>query len=77
MATNDKGEAKSNSSNATAVATCSHVGCNCQTTEGEFCNEFCEQVETSDDMQLCGCGHFACDASKELGNEGTFSQTGS
>lgn len=63
--------------NSTAVTTCSHTGCKCQATEGEFCNEFCEKVETSDDIQLCGCGHFACDTSKELGNEGTFSATGS
>lgn len=56
---------------------CNHVACKCQTTEGSCCSEFCRNVETSEDNQRCGCGHTACDTTKEIGNESTFASTGS
>jgi hypothetical protein len=60
------------------VHTCSNVPCKCNATDGaEFCNSFCEEVETSEDDRKCGCGHMACDYTKQMGNEQTFDATGS
>jgi hypothetical protein len=57
---------------------CQRVACKCSTTSSEgFCNSFCSDVETSEDDQKCGCGHMACDATKQMGNESTFDATGS
>jgi hypothetical protein len=57
---------------------CKHVACKCNANaEGEFCDSFCEDVETSEDDKKCGCGHMACDATKQMGNESTFDATGS
>ena len=57
---------------------CEHMSCKCNVdTADEFCGIFCKDVETSEDDMKCGCGHMRCDATKEMGNENTFSRSGS
>jgi hypothetical protein len=58
---------------------CENVACKCNTSteQDHFCNAFCEEVETSEDDRKCGCGHMACDYTKQMGNEATFDATGS
>jgi len=61
------------------IHSCENMACKCNLT-GEadhFCNAFCEEVETSSDDHKCGCGHMACDYTKQMGNEQTFDATGS
>lgn len=55
---------------------CSHLPCKCHA-NGVYCGEFCKSVEESCDDRKCGCGHMECDATKQMGNESTFSSTGS
>ena len=55
---------------------CDSTACKCRSEE-EYCGEFCKSVETSSDDLKCGCGHMACDITKQLGNESTFDATGS
>ena len=55
---------------------CHNLACKC-TAGGQYCGEFCECVETSSDDLKCGCGHMACDSTKQMGNESTFDSTGS
>lgn len=56
---------------------CNNVACKCNVSAEDFCGDFCEVVDPSEDDRHCGCGHTACDITKQLGNEGTFSPTGS
>jgi hypothetical protein len=57
---------------------CQHGACKCRPEEtDEYCGEFCKEVETSEDDRKCGCGHMACDYTKQMGNESTFDATGS
>lgn len=56
---------------------CAHPACKCQVQEGECCGDFCKDTESSEDDLRCGCGHMACDTTKELGNENSFASTGS
>ncbi|MBX9670835.1 MAG: hypothetical protein K2X93_24755 [Candidatus Obscuribacterales bacterium] len=49
--------------------TCANEGCNCNVVEGEFCTPLCESVDPSESEHECGCGHTACEVTKELGNE--------
>jgi hypothetical protein len=53
---------------------CEHPACKCVITEldASCCGSFCEEVEQSEDLANCGCGHVMCDVSKELGNVSTF-----
>jgi hypothetical protein len=55
---------------------CENLPCKCHG-EGEFCSEFCKEVETSSDDLKCGRGHMACDTNTQMGNEETFAATGS
>jgi hypothetical protein len=57
---------------------CQHGSCKCHADESaDYCGTFCKDVETSEDDQKCGCGHMACDYTKQMGNEATFDATGS
>jgi len=59
------------------AGTCKHPACSCMTEGPEYCSKFCETVETSENMQQCGCGHTSCDMTGQIGNENTFSSTAS
>lgn len=59
---------------------CENIACKCQTDgNAHYCNQFCQELggETSSDDRKCGCGHMACDITKQLGNADTFAATGS
>jgi hypothetical protein len=59
---------------------CQNLACKCRPdSELEFCNQFCEDLgsESSSDDRKCGCGHMACDYTKQMGNEQTFDASGS
>jgi hypothetical protein len=64
---------------ASEIHACEHVACKCnvENAEDKFCNAFCGEVETSSDDLKCGCGHMACDYTKQMGNEQTFDATAS
>jgi hypothetical protein len=55
---------------------CKSMACKCVIPgKQDYCNDFCKDVETSTDIRRCGCGHNACDITKQLGNEPTFDRT--
>lgn len=57
---------------------CQNIACKCNADENaDYCNGFCELVETVEDDRKCGSGHMACDYTKQVGNEQTFDATGS
>jgi hypothetical protein len=62
--------------NAEQPHICQHLSCKCSS-DDQFCGRFCKEVETSSDDLKCGCGHMACDTTKQMGNESTFDATGS
>ena len=64
---------------AAEIHLCHNLSCKCNADESHFCNSFCSQVgeDTSEDDRKCGCGHMACDYTKQMGNESTFDATGS
>ncbi|HEY9756462.1 MAG TPA: hypothetical protein V6C97_14945 [Oculatellaceae cyanobacterium] len=53
---------------------CKSMGCKCVVSD-QYCNEFCAQVESSAESARCGCGHSACDLTKQIGNQSTFDRT--
>ncbi|HEY9683029.1 MAG TPA: hypothetical protein V6C86_15740 [Oculatellaceae cyanobacterium] len=55
---------------------CKSMGCRCVVSDQhQYCNEFCAQVESSAESARCGCGHSACDLTKQIGNQSTFDRT--
>ncbi len=61
---------------AVELHNCQNMACKCHADEdADYCNSFCEDVETSEDDRKCGCGHMACDWTKQMGNEQTFGST--
>jgi hypothetical protein len=60
------------------VKSCTNVPCKCKAQDGDCCcGEYCKGFDPSEDDRHCGCGHMACDITKELGNENSFASTGS
>lgn len=60
-----------------SVHSCTNLPCKCKVQDGECCGEYCKEFDPSGEDPHCGCGHMACDITKELGNENTFASTGS
>jgi hypothetical protein len=59
---------------------CQNMACKCHPDmTDQFCNSFCQEIgsDTSSDDRKCGCGHMACDYTKQMGNEQTFDASGS
>lgn len=40
-----------------------------------YCGSFCKDVEQTTEVQRCGCGHMACDATIQYGNEAELDRT--
>lgn len=61
----------------TTTKPCTNVPCKCTADDADCCGDYCENFDPSENDRHCGCGHMACDTTKELGNENSFSSTGS
>lgn len=73
----DEGQTMQADQTIVQVHPCTNVPCQCNVSGSDFCADFCQLVDPSEDDRHCGCGHTACDITKELGNEGTFASSGS
>jgi len=52
---------------------CKSPACRCQiSSQKDYCNQFCGDVEVPEDAIGCGCGHAGCDITQQLGNESAF-----